>query len=253
MNPIDKEQEILNYCAKGDCYYGAASCAKKVYRKEIPSSSYNRWPPTAKDILTLLELLPNKWNSEHIKDLNKTILPFPGYLSDTINDEIHNDVTKNYIFKSPTEDGADFQPEYKEFEKVINEGDNLKQENENQDNKKIHDDDDDDNNNNNNDNDNDNDDDDDDDDDDDVKKEDNKAKVDKFDLSAYQDSEDEAKYYPALKSIVKDGIVWFVLCHPNGYDLFEKDMVDLFAVGFSKISNHLIGIQTEQVCHNLCD
>ncbi|CAO3610653.1 unnamed protein product [Cunninghamella echinulata] len=91
----EEEEDILTYVATGECYYGAASKNKEVFRKDI---TFNvSWPAMAKDILRILEL-ESQWKSEHISDLNKTILPYPGYVPYTINNEIHNDINHNYIF-----------------------------------------------------------------------------------------------------------------------------------------------------------
>lgn len=69
-----------------------------------------------------------------------------------------------------------------------------------------------------------------------------------------EEQDESPNYYYELKKIVKDGIIWFVLFHVDGHnDMYSREMVDLYAVGFSKITNSLIGIKTQQVCHNLCD
>lgn len=160
----EEENEILKYCSTGGCYYGSSFRSyKSVYREDINQKDIT-WPATAKDVLNIIGI-ENIWDSEHIRDLNQTYIPYPGYNPCTINDEIHNDYHKNYIFKRPDE-------------------------------------------------------------------------ID----------DEEPDYYESLKKIVKDGIIWFVLFYPNG-----KDYVSLYAVGFSKISNSLIGVETSQTCHNLCD
>ncbi|KAI9304550.1 hypothetical protein BJ944DRAFT_231190 [Cunninghamella echinulata] len=238
-----EEEDILTFVATGECYYGAASKNKKVFRKEI---AFNvSWPATAKDILRILEI-EHQWKSEHITDLNKTILPYPGYISNTINDEIHSDINHNFIFKHPEEGDSNYKVEYKELEvkkkKYEEESEaTVISEKEHQLNKEYKD------NNNQKDNDND-------------QQSENQIIDKNKDKTGDNDGDKEEievdeddQYYPALKSIVKDGIVWFVLLHPEGHSFYDRNLVDLYAVGFSKLSNCLIGIKTEQVCHNLCD
>jgi uncharacterized protein (TIGR02996 family) len=59
-----------------------------------------------------------------------------------------------------------------------------------------------------------------------------------------------------LKRAVVDGRLWYVLIHttPQRYQdfLFSAEVV-LFAVGRSLTGDRLIGVVTQQVCHNLCD
>lgn len=164
----EEENRILKLCAKGECYYGARSCPLYVYKKTINKTI--KWPATGKDVLEIIGI-QNKWKSEHIKNIDKTIIPYPGYKAYSINDEIHNSYENNYIFKGPNEE-----------------------------------------------------------------------------------EDNSPNHYYNLKKIVKDEILWFVLFHVDGHnDMYYREMVDLYAVGFSKTTNSLIGIKTQQVCHNLCD
>jgi hypothetical protein len=90
------ETEMLSEIAAGVCFYGEGTSYLKAYVHEIPISLLNKWPLTAKDVLEIMEL--KNWCSEHNKDLNKTLLDYPGYHPYTKNDEIHTDFNKNYLF-----------------------------------------------------------------------------------------------------------------------------------------------------------
>jgi uncharacterized protein (TIGR02996 family) len=56
----------------------------------------------------------------------------------------------------------------------------------------------------------------------------------------------------ALKRYVDSEQVWYVLLHPTRHGGFCND-VFLFAVGRSLHGKRLVGVMTQQMCHNLCD
>lgn len=47
-----EEDKILDLCAIGECYYGARSCDKKVYKKTINKTI--KWPATGYNILEII-------------------------------------------------------------------------------------------------------------------------------------------------------------------------------------------------------
>ena len=68
-----------------------------------------------------------------------------------------------------------------------------------------------------------------------------------------QEREDKAAVsrgnHGLLKRHVEGGQLWYVLLHPDTCGTY----VILFAVGASPNGRRLMGVVTQQVCHNLCD
>jgi hypothetical protein len=60
-----------------------------------------------------------------------------------------------------------------------------------------------------------------------------------------------------LLRYVSNGHLWYVLLHIDPYDFFNgvrvSEWVFLFAVGHSPNGSRLVGLMTNQACHNLCD
>jgi uncharacterized protein (TIGR02996 family) len=82
----------------GDCYYGAASCPVHPFICEMDAHR------KVTGAVVLEALKARDFQSEHIRDLNATYIPFPGYHPGTDNDEIHNDFAEQYIFRHPGEE-----------------------------------------------------------------------------------------------------------------------------------------------------
>jgi hypothetical protein len=80
------------------CYYGAASCPVHPFICEVRTGQR---PMTGADVIRALKA--REFRSEHIRTLDATTVPFPGYHPGTDNDEIHNDLADQYIFPHPGE------------------------------------------------------------------------------------------------------------------------------------------------------
>lgn len=50
---------------------------------------------------------------------------------------------------------------------------------------------------------------------------------------------------------VVEGPLWYVLLHETAGE--SCHLVALFAVGRSATGSHLVGVASQQVCHNYCD
>lgn len=87
---------FLYHLRLGDCYYGAATCPIHPFLCELPEfeGSYH-----ASDVLRALKA--SNFRSEHIRNLEVTAVAYPGYDAWSINDEIHNDITKQFLFVRP--------------------------------------------------------------------------------------------------------------------------------------------------------
>lgn len=74
-----------------ECAYGAAAC--KVYPFVCSPRTELR---TARNYLEAIRA--KDFKSDHIKSLDQTHIPFPGYHPDTNNDEIHSDPSEQNLF-----------------------------------------------------------------------------------------------------------------------------------------------------------
>lgn len=96
--PLDihlaEEIDLLTKLELSDCYYGAAACPVFPFICEYLSGNE---PLTGTTVLTALK--PQNFRSEHIKNLDAAVIPFPGYHPGTDNDEIHTDFPKQNIFE----------------------------------------------------------------------------------------------------------------------------------------------------------
>ncbi len=70
------------------------------------------------------------------------------------------------------------------------------------------------------------------------------------DPRAREDAMETLEVLGALEGLTT-GPLWFVLLHEDGGTACP--LVVLFAVGRSRRGEHLIGVASQQVCHNLCD
>ena len=64
-------------------------------------SSCQKRNPTGKDILNSLKV--KNFKSEHLKNIQADYIKHPGYHPRTLNDEIHNQSKKQYLFSEPTD------------------------------------------------------------------------------------------------------------------------------------------------------
>lgn len=70
------------------------------------------------------------------------------------------------------------------------------------------------------------------------------------DPEARQAAMTSAETHQALRALV-EGPLWYVLLHENAGE--SCHLVALFAVGRSATGSHLVGVASQQVCHNYCD
>ncbi|MBO6937360.1 MAG: hypothetical protein JJ863_20475 [Deltaproteobacteria bacterium] len=70
------------------------------------------------------------------------------------------------------------------------------------------------------------------------------------DPSAWRDALTSRAVHEGLGLLVR-GPLWYVLLHEDGGTACP--LVVLFAVGRSKRGDHLIGVASQQICHDLCD
>ena len=87
----------------GECAYGAGSCPVHPF---LCQSRTDRRPLTGSGVLASLRA--HAFQSRHIRDLEATNIPYPGYHPGDgqghYNDEIHNDFQEQYVFKHDDHD-----------------------------------------------------------------------------------------------------------------------------------------------------
>lgn len=91
---LAEEINLLTKLDLSECYYGARACPVFPFICEYPNGAE---PLTGTNVLAALK--PQNFRSEHIKNLNATAIPFPGYHPGTDNDEIHTNFSEQHIFK----------------------------------------------------------------------------------------------------------------------------------------------------------
>jgi uncharacterized protein (TIGR02996 family) len=85
----------------GSCYYGAGDFPVEPFLTALPSGQDT---PTAADVLAAL--MVRSFRSDHIRDLDRTAIPYPGYHPRTENDEVHTDPLDTHIFPGRDDPGA---------------------------------------------------------------------------------------------------------------------------------------------------
>jgi uncharacterized protein (TIGR02996 family) len=88
-----RELQLLHRLRLRVCYYGSASCPAHPFICEVETS---RRPMTGADVLRALKA--REFRSQHIRSLDVTTIPFPGYRPGTDNDEIHSDPAGQHLF-----------------------------------------------------------------------------------------------------------------------------------------------------------
>ena len=95
--------DFLSQLKLTECAYGAATCPVHPFLCELKS---NRRPLTGGDVLAALR--PSKFSSRHVRNLDATSIPYPGYHpgngTGLSNDEIHNDFSGQYVFINTNEE-----------------------------------------------------------------------------------------------------------------------------------------------------
>ncbi|OWK45415.1 TIGR02996 domain-containing protein [Fimbriiglobus ruber] len=91
---LPEDLRFLSTLELGECAYGAASVPVYPFICEL---GVDRWPLTAADVLAALKA--HQFRSAHIRTLDATTIPYPGYHMGSDNDEIHNDFSDQYIFE----------------------------------------------------------------------------------------------------------------------------------------------------------
>ncbi len=86
----------------GSCAYGAASPNMYGFLCDV---RIKRDPMRASEVLKAIKAAD--FQSEHILELNRTSIPFPGYQPYTVNDEIHTDFASQYLFEHDSEEAED--------------------------------------------------------------------------------------------------------------------------------------------------
>ena len=185
---LTEDLEALERLNLGDCAYGAANYPLRPFTVPFAggpvrprglldtlASQFLGQGPTGAEVLEALRA--RNFLSEHIRRLDTSRLPFPGYHPGTCNDEIHTDPKEQKLFTRP-----DHEEKYEE-------------------------------------------------------------EVSGSTLDSRQ----------ALESLAREveGPLYFVLLHEDGGEACQ--LVVLFAIGKSKRGARLVGVVTQQVCHNLCD
>ena len=96
---VSHDAEFLRKLPSTVCYYGARTC--EIYPFIcVPKSPYRSIPYAS---AVLQELRAENFKSEHIRTLNTTSIPYPGYNPGTENDEIHTEKSEQAIFQKPGE------------------------------------------------------------------------------------------------------------------------------------------------------
>jgi hypothetical protein len=90
---------LLSELKEAECSYGAACCPLYPFLCEERSEG---GPLTGAAVLA--SLLATDFHSEHIRDLNATAIPYPGYRPGTVNDEVHTDFSGQYMFPKVEEE-----------------------------------------------------------------------------------------------------------------------------------------------------
>ncbi len=105
--PDSRDVAFLRSLPLTEVWYGAATMP--IHRLIVTPSTAFRELPTAAEVLTLLRA--STFCSEHIRRLDRTDLPFPGYHPHTKNDEIHTDPEEQHFFAtdSKLEDELDVE------------------------------------------------------------------------------------------------------------------------------------------------
>jgi uncharacterized protein (TIGR02996 family) len=97
-----QDLRFLSQLKLDECYYGAASCPVHPFICQLKPKT---GPLTAADVIFALKV--KDFRSEHIQTLEATSIPYPGYHPGTENDEIHNDFTKQKIFRHQGDEEVD--------------------------------------------------------------------------------------------------------------------------------------------------
>ena len=160
-----------------ECYYGAGSYEVEPFLARDPGVG----PLTATRVLEALRA--RNFQSEHIQDLHRTQIAYPGYIGYSINDEVHTDPEGQNLFYRPG-----YDDEHDEELETSDED--------------------------------------------------------------TRDAMETVAVHEGLEALVA-GRLWYVLLHEDGGTACP--LVALFAVGRSRRGGHLIGVASQQICHNLCD
>jgi uncharacterized protein (TIGR02996 family) len=84
------------------CAYGASTPNMHTFLCDLQTK---RDPLRASDVLKAIKAAD--FQSEHIRELSRTSIPYPGYHPYTVNDEIHTDFAGQYMFEHDTEGDED--------------------------------------------------------------------------------------------------------------------------------------------------
>lgn len=92
---IDDSTRFLRSLRVTSCAYGAAECP--IYPLLLSLNDGNPFE-TGRDVLKAVHA--RAFKSEHIRSLDQSEIPYPGYHPDTDNDEVHTDPMQQHIFSS---------------------------------------------------------------------------------------------------------------------------------------------------------
>jgi uncharacterized protein (TIGR02996 family) len=85
--------QLLHGRELGECAYGASDFPIYPFLVELPTACDT---PTGANVIEALKI--RSFRSEHIRTLDATTIPYPGYHAGTDNDEIHTESRQTFIF-----------------------------------------------------------------------------------------------------------------------------------------------------------
>lgn len=92
LSGLGDDIAFLTSLELGECYYGAGSNDLRPFLTELPDDR----PLTGAIVLAALKV--HRFRSQHIADLDAIDILAPGYQPGTLNDEVHTDPDRQYLF-----------------------------------------------------------------------------------------------------------------------------------------------------------